>query len=167
MAGGAALPQLCPRSSEQRGHSLTCPPQPPPLSPSLGSPGCPNLPSCRLWEQLGHLRASCPGEPCQGSVPSLCMLQKALCPLWGQHGQRRSSFWGKQFQGHRWYKQNEAEKLNKNQTDTDEPQPDLQAIPQRIQVWPLGYTEKWLKGDSKIRPSSFCSKERHSKRYMR
>lgn len=48
---------------------------------------------------LSHLRASCPGEPCQGSVPSLGMLHKALCPLWGQHGQKGSSFWGETIPG--------------------------------------------------------------------
>lgn len=46
-----------------------------------------------------------------------------------------------------------------------EPQADL--IHQRIQVWSLEHTERWLKADSKIRPSSFCFKERHSNRSMR
>lgn len=52
---GAAPPAVFQGAQEQDTASPCCP-QPLPFSPSLGSPGCPNHPSCRLWEQLGHLR---------------------------------------------------------------------------------------------------------------
>lgn len=102
-------PQLCPRSSEHRGHSLAL------LfsATSLGAQGAhttlvqavgaAGAPETRA--QVSPARAVSPPCACWRScVPSL--------------GSREAHSGRKQFQGHRWYKQNEAEKLNKNQSDT-------------------------------------------------
>lgn len=168
---GAALPQLCFRELRSRGDTASpCSPQPLPFSPSLGSPGCPNHPSCRLWEQLRHLRL-CPGELCQGSVPSLCMLEKAVSPSGaagaGDEPWKLILGGGNNSRGTDGTSRMRQKSLTRTRLTLHEPQPDLQVIPHRIQVWSLGYTGKWLKGDTKIRPSSPCFKERHCKRCMR
>lgn len=61
----------------------------------------PNLPSCRLWEQLGHLRALCPAR----AVSPPCACCRKLCALSGDSTGREKLILGETIPGHRWYKQ--------------------------------------------------------------
>lgn len=118
---------------------------------------------CRLWEQLGTPAQVSPAR----AVSPPCAHWRKLCPRLGTAGPELSLGdhpGGKQFQGTGGTSRTRQKSLTRTRLTLHEPQPDL---PQRIQVWSLGYTARWLKGDSNIRTSSFCFKERHSKRYMR
>lgn len=158
--GHAPSPAVHHGAQEQRGHSLS---SAIPFSPSLAArvpkPGQAAGPA-GAHERLLPGQCSLPVQAAESCVPSLGTAGAGDEPwklILGGNNSRSTGGTSRMRQ----------KSLTRTRLTLHEPQPDLQVIPQRIQAWSLGYTGKWLKVDSKIRPSSSCFKERHSKRYLR